>query len=276
MRRVSFAELRRLVAERLGEKAELLRGGWELIGDVLVLQLPEELFAYRYEIGRIALDFHPRARSVVVRRGIAHELRYPLAEVVAGDRNTLTLHKENRCLFRIDPCRVMFSSGNQGERLRMAQLDLSGERVVDMFAGIGQFTIPMAKHASPAKVVAVEKRRETFDFLCENVRLNRVEHIVEPVLGDCRVATPENFADRVVMGYFFSPERFLSTALRALRDGGVVHYHAIAAGEGIDAEGQKVVELAAELGYSARVRNRRIVKSYAPKRWHVVYDIEVR
>ncbi|NOZ82490.1 MAG: class I SAM-dependent methyltransferase family protein, partial [Euryarchaeota archaeon] len=193
-RRVSFEELKRLARERLGRDAELLRGGWELIGDVLVLSLPKELYHRRYEIGELALELHPRARSVVVRQRIVHELRYPVAEVVAGDENTLTLHRENRCVFRVDPCRVMFSSGNQGERLRMAQLELRGERVVDMFAGIGQFTIPMAKHASPEKIVAIEKRRETFELLCENVRLNRVEHIVEPVLGDCREVAPSKFA----------------------------------------------------------------------------------
>ncbi len=273
--RVSFEELKRLLREKLGGDAELLRGGWELIGDVLVLQLPGELYRHRYVIGETALHLHPRARSVVVRRGISHELRYPVAEVVAGERNTLTLHRENRCVFRVDPCRVMFSCGNQGERMRMARLELRGERVLDMFAGIGQFTIPMARHASPEKVVAIEKRPDTFELLCENVRLNRVEEVVEPLLGDCREVAPSGFADRVVMGYFFSPERFLGTALEALRSGGVVHYHTLAGKRELDAEGERVLGLIKELGYRGRVAERRVVKSYAPGRWHVVYDLEV-
>jgi tRNA wybutosine-synthesizing protein 2 len=273
---MSFAQLKRELRRRIGSKAELLRGGWELIGDVLIINIPAELYPLRHEIGEFLLSFHPRARSVVARRGISEELRYPEAEVIAGDANTTTLHREHGCVFKLDPCRVMFSAGNMEERKRMAQLPAKGEVVLDMFAGVGQLSIPLAKHASPRKVLAIEKRPETYEFLRENIALNRLEGIMEARLGDCLEIAPENFANRVLMGYFFSPERYLPKALAALKGGeGVIHYHTLVAKEALDEEGEALVKRIAELGYKAKIAHRRIIKSYAPKRWHAVYDVVV-
>jgi|Deesub1362A_J573_1020465.scaffolds.fasta_scaffold01923_6 tRNA wybutosine-synthesizing protein 2 len=273
---LSFDQLKRELCRRIGEKAQLLRGGWELIGDVLIINLPEELYPLRHEIGEFLLSFHPRARSVVARRGISEELRYPEAEVIAGESNTTTLHKEHGCVFKLDPCRVMFSAGNMEERKRMAQLPARDEVVLDMFAGVGQLSIPLAKHTSPRKVLAIEKRPETYEFLKENIKLNRLDSIMQAKLGDCLEVAPTDFANRVLMGYFFSPQRFLPKALEALKGGeGVIHYHTLVAKEALDKEGEALVERIAELGYKAKIAQRRIIKSYAPKRWHAVYDVVV-
>ncbi len=274
--KLSFEQLKRELRSRVGEKAELLRGGWELIGDVLIINLPGELYPLRREIGEFLLGFHPRARSVVARRGIGEELRYPQAEVIAGDRNTTTLHREHGCVFRLDPCRVMFSAGNIEERRRMAQLPCKGEVVLDMFAGVGQLSIPLAKHARPKEVLAIEKRPETYEFLEENIRLNRLQGIMRARRGDCLEVAPRDYANRIIMGYFFSPERFLPKALEALRGGeGVLHYHTLVAKEALEKEGEALLERITELGYRAAIEYRRLVKSYAPRRWHAVYDVTV-
>jgi tRNA wybutosine-synthesizing protein 2 len=273
---LSFEQLKRELRRRIGEKAGLLRGGWELIGDVLIISLPSELYPQRHEIGEFLLRFHPRARSVVARRSIRDELRYPEAEVIAGEGDTTTLHREHGCIFKLDPLRVMFSAGNMEERRRMAQLPARNEVVLDMFAGVGQLSIPLAKHASPRKVLAIEKRPSTYEFLKENIKLNRLEGRMEAKLGDCLEVAPADFANRVLMGYFFSPERFLPKALEALKGGeGVLHYHTLVAKEALDKEGEALVERIAELGYKAKIAYRRIIKSYAPKRWHAVYDVVV-
>ena len=273
---ISFEQLRRELHELIGEKAELLRGGWELIGDVLIISLPQELYPHRREIGEFLLRFHPRARSVVARRSIREELRYPEAEVIAGEGDTTTLHREHGCVFKLDPCRVMFSAGNVEERRRMARLSCKGEVVLDMFAGVGQLSIPLAKHAHPEEVLAIEKRPETYEFLRENIRLNRLEHVMQAKLGDSLHLAPRDYANRILMGYFFSPERFLPKALEALKGGeGVLHYHTLLTKEALDREGEALVGRISELGYKAKIAHRRLVKSYAPKRWHAVYDVVV-
>ncbi len=270
---LSFKELKEHLCSVIGEKAGLIKGGWELIGDVLIISLPEELLPFKRKIGEAILEFHPRARSVVLRQRIEGELRHPRAEVIAGDRNTTTIHRENGVLFKIDPLRVMFSAGNFAERQRMAKISAKDENVLDMFAGIGQLCLPLAKHSSPEEVIAVEKREETFNFLKENIKLNQLDN-VKPVLGDNRSVSPEDFADRIIMGYFFSPEKYIDTALRALRGGrGIIHYHTLVKRRELNLQQQKIKKMFREKGFDAEIAYSRTVKSYAPSIYHRVYDI---
>jgi len=271
---LNFREMKRYLRGYIGAEAELLKGGWELIGDVMIISLPQKLYPHRETIGEALLDFHPRAGSVVVRGSITDPLRKPQAEVVAGGEETRTIHRENGVKFALDPREVMFSGGNVSERERMAHISSGEEKVLDMFAGVGQFSLPMALHSSPRKVVAVEKRRQTWAFLKENVRLNNLDN-VEAILGDNREVSPGNFAHRVIMGYFFSPQEYLPMAVEALRGKGTIHYHALVEKPELDSLGGSLVGLVEGLGREARVAYRRIVKSYAPLRWHAVYDLEV-
>lgn len=61
-------------------------------------------------------------------------------------------HKEYGVLFSLDATRCMFSSGNVTERGRMGGLDAAGETVVDLFTGIGYYTLPLLARAGAAKV----------------------------------------------------------------------------------------------------------------------------
>jgi tRNA/tmRNA/rRNA uracil-C5-methylase (TrmA/RlmC/RlmD family) len=55
----------------------------------------------------------------------------------------------------------MYSAGNGTERMRVRHLELRSdpEVVVDMFAGIGYFTIPFALRSPHVRLVAIEKVR---------------------------------------------------------------------------------------------------------------------
>ena len=118
----------------------------------------------------------------------------------------------------------MYSKGNLAERKRMSKLG-QGEIVVDMFAGIGYFSIPMAVHARPEKFFSIEINPESFAYLKENIRLNHVEGIITPILGDCSQAAPEGEADRVIMGYVGTTHHYLEPAMKALKkSGGILHY----------------------------------------------------
>ena len=45
-------------------------------------------------------------------------------------------------LYSFDATKCMFSWGNLSEKLRMGSLDCRDEIIVDLFAGIGYFTLP--------------------------------------------------------------------------------------------------------------------------------------
>lgn len=269
---LSFEEVKKTLGERLRIDPESLRGGWEKIGDILIIELSDELREKKHAIGEELLKLFPKSKSVVNRKAIEGTHRKPLVEVIAGS-GTETIHKENYCKFKIDVARVMFSAGNVNERQRMAAISNNTETVLDMFSGIGQFCIPLAKHSRPRKVYSIEKSPVTFEFLKENVRLNRLGN-VEPILGDCReVKTPE--CDRIIMGYFFDPERFLPRAIESLASNGTIHFHDIVMKKDIPQRKEEIKKDLKKLGRDTELSHR-IVKSYAPSRWHVVFDIDTQ
>ncbi|MFN4133828.1 MAG: class I SAM-dependent methyltransferase family protein, partial [Candidatus Hadarchaeales archaeon] len=146
------------------------------------------------------------------------------------------------------------------------------ETVVDMFAGVGQFSIPIAKHARPAKVYAIEKNRETFGYLVENIRINKVGHLISPIFGDCREVAPRGVADRVVMGIIHVTHTYLPTAISALKpSGGIIHYHETVPCRLLFERPVKRI-LSATQGKRVEIIGKRVVKKYSPNVAHVVID----
>lgn len=237
----------------------------KVIGDILVLKKDVENPYRLLEI--------PGVNRVVKLGHINGLKREPEVEVLIGD-GTETIHKENHCLFKMDVAKVMWSKGNTGERKRMANIVQDGEVVVDMFAGIGYFSIPMAVHSKPAKIYSVEINPVAYSYLCENIRLNKVEDAVEPLLGDCRELAPRGVADRVLMGYIGNTHEYLPAAMEVLKDGGVVHYH-----ESVPDKikfirpVERIKEAAGER--DVEVLKKRIIKPYSPGVYHVVVDAKI-
>lgn len=273
-RHLSVDRLRSALRWELREEDLKFISGWELLGDIVIIQLPKELEGAKYLIGRKILELHPKAETVLNRAEIKGVFREPQVEVIAGSK-TETLHKENGCIFKIDPTKVMFSFGNIEERKRMASISNEDETIVDMFACVGQFSIPMAKHSNPKAVYAIEKNPIAFDFLKENIAINRFRN-VHPILGDCRGVSPRKVAHRVVMGYLFDTHKYLPSAINALRDeGGVIHYHTTSHKGGIMEVEETITGIVEEEGHTVKSIQSRIVKSYAPKIYHFVIDIVV-
>jgi tRNA wybutosine-synthesizing protein 2 len=256
------------------EYIHLIPRGWFLLGEVIVVKIHPALMAYEQYIGQALLGFYPRCCTVLADEGIFGPFREPARRIIAGQK-TQTVHKENKVIFNLDARLVMFSPGNLMERIRMSRLG-KGEYVVDMFAGIGYFTIPMAVHSRPRKIVAIEINPNAYHYLCQNIRQNHVEEIVEPVLGDCAKVTAEGVADRVVMGMVQVTDQYLQKGISALRPGGILHYHqTIAAGMYPAAAIRDVTQAAASLGCRAEILNSVLVKKYSPGVVHVVIDARI-
>ncbi len=268
--------LRAALRNRLtSEELSLLPAGFDRVGHVVVISLPSELMHRVSDVAQALLKLK-NVHTVALREGgIAGRHREPRLRLIAGDPLTETVHREGGCRFKLDVARVMFSPGNLYERARLTKLVEPGEVIIDLFAGIGQFSIPIAKHARPSRVYATELNPVAYGYLRENIRLNRVGHVVKPLLGDCSAVAPRGVADRVVLGILHVTHRYLPLALEVLKpNGGVIHYHeSVPSGLRFERPIKRILGVAA--GRGVEILGKRVVKRYAPGVDHVVIDAKV-
>jgi tRNA wybutosine-synthesizing protein 2 len=276
-RRTGPAErVRRSISIQLGPAvAERLPDGFQRLGPVVILRLPPELRRVYAAIGA-AWSSETGVRTVLNRTGpVTGEFRRPSVERVWGD-GTETELVENGIRFHLDAARVMFAPGNQGERRRIAGLVRPGETIVDLFAGIGYFTLPALVHGRAARVFAVEKNPVSFRYLERNLQLNGVADRATAILGDNRdVGIPTGSAERVFLGLLPTSIPWVGRALELLApDGGVLHVHLVVDVRAGLSGAQSEVRLAVERsgGQVASIAGRS-VKSYGPGRAHVVVDV---
>ncbi|MEM1769044.1 MAG: class I SAM-dependent methyltransferase family protein [Nitrososphaerota archaeon] len=254
----------------------LLPSRARIVDKVALIRIPEELDPWAEEIGKLTLEYYRRVRCVYRWYGVTGIERLPIIKHLAGERINIVEHREYGWVLKLDIEKLMICLGNSFERLRLARMVKKHEVVVDMFAGIGQFTIPIATISKPRKIYAIEINSEAYKYLEENIRLNRVEDIVEPILGDCREIVGKEIkkiADRVIMGYFGGTIEAIPQALQAVKnEGGIIHFHELvrrgSEKEYIE-EFKKKIE---EQGFMIDVKNWRIVKSYSKTRNHIVID----
>ncbi|MDI6724660.1 MAG: class I SAM-dependent methyltransferase family protein [Methanobacterium sp.] len=237
----------------------------KVIGDILVLKNePDNL----QELLNL-----PEVKRIVKLGRINGVKREPDVEILVGD-STETIHRENHCFFKLDVAKIMWSKGNTTERQRIAKIVEDGEIVVDMFAGIGYFSIPMAVHSNPEKIYSIEINPVSYSYLNENIMLNKAEGIIEPILGDCREVAPKGIADRVLMGYIGNTHEFLDAAMEIVKPGGIIHYHeSVPDLLKFKRPPQRIIDAAKER--DVEILKKRIIKKYSPGVYHVVVDAKI-
>ncbi len=266
--------IREILSKELPEGlVQLLPKHWVQIGDVLILPLRPELEPYKRRIAEVYAEV--LGVKTVLRKGrISGEFRETNYEVLYGG-DTVTVHVENGIKYKLDVARIMFSPANVKERVRMAKVAKPDELVVDMFAGIGHLSLPMAVHGK-ARVIAIEKSPYTFHFLVENIELNRVQDRMTAYNIDNRDFPGENIADRVLMGYVVTTHEFIPKALQIAKDEAIIHYHNTVPERLMPREPFETFRrIAREHGYEAEKLNELVIKRYAPGVWHVVVDVRV-
>ena len=233
--------------------------GFFMVGDIAVIHGREPA---RTEVEEIVSFRHPR--GVIWIESIHDSTRTPKTKVLWGETGEVR-HRENGYTYILDPVTVMFAQGNRSEKMRMAQLvhlSTTGERVADMFAGIGYFTIPMA--GAGASVHAMEINQIAYEFLERNVRENNLSDRVVTSSGDCRNLLTGLY-DRVIMGHFDAVS-VLPSVLPHVHEGSVIHVHSVGAVE------ETIREEIERAGFSATIYVHN-VKKYRPHVWHVVQDV---
>jgi len=247
---------------------------WEYVGDIVIVRMDPRCHEFKDLIGRTYAEVLGAKTVCADIRGVSGEFRQPSMEIIYGTE-TESVRLENGIRYGFDVTKVMFASGNTDERMRMRKLDCTGETVVDMFAGIGYFTLPLAKYSGARLVYACEKNPESYRFLCRNIIDNELVGKVIPILSDNRNLLGKHFADRILMGYVQTTSDFVPKALSMIRPGGIIHYHDTFYVTEYEERIRQIFDSnCGPDGYEIlRIHE---VKSYAPSVSHYVADIRIR
>ena len=249
-----------------------IRGSFDIIGDVVILEIPDDLENYKELIGEAALKFTKRKAVFRKTSEIKGIIRTRELEHIAGEDVSETVHQEFGCRLMLDVRNVYFSPRLATERKRVADSVKDGEVIVDMFAGVGPFPVLIAKSHN-VKIYAIDINPEAYKYAEKNIELNKVQDKVIPILGDVRevLDNKDVKADRIIMNLPGSAYEFLDTAMQHIKPGGIIHYYEFSESF------EKPVERLEEAAYPRKVEilDKRKVRSRSPGKWHMGIDARI-
>ena len=276
------------LAEKLKEKLdnkelELLPAGFQNLGEIIILNLKSELTKHKKIIGEKVLELYPKVKAVYNKQGeISGEFREPELVFIAGDKKKKEAEVlENGIKYKFDVTKLMFAKGNLNERVRIAREVKPGEIILDMFAGIGYFSLGIGNLSLAKKIYSIEKNPNAFKYLNENIKINHIGNI-ESFNDDNRKIIDSLVekgikADRIVMGYLPPPKDFLAYALKISKKGTIIHYEDLLIDEKLGEEEKRVMnfvkEEASRFGFKVKLIKLVRVKNYKPRVGHYVLDL---
>ncbi len=257
---------------------------YDFVGDIAIIRLPCTSSVGAQTAAKAIMNIHKNVKTVLIQTSpVAGSFRLRRLTHVAGENKTNTVHKEYECLFSVDVEKCYFSPRLSHERMRIAGIVKPNETVVNMFAGVGCFSIMIAKHVSATKVFSIDVNPAAIQFMQENIRLNRVYDQVIPLLGDSKAIVTSQFqrvADRVLMPLPEKAFEYLPFAVSTLKpSGGWLHYYGFEHAAKTVSPTEKVkLKLAGKLGalgVDFEVPFVRVVRSTGPNWFQLVADIHV-
>ena len=278
--------LKKALADKLKpNELKHLYKSYDLIGDIAVVRVPELLTGYTELIANTVMQTHKEVKSVWRQTSsVSGDYRLRNLQFVLGKKTTQTRYKEHGCIYETDLQKTYFSPRLSFERLRIAKLVQKEETIVNMFAGVGCYSIAIAKHSKPKTVYSIDVNPLAFEFLVENVRLNKVEKTVVPLQGDAKTVIQnklQNIADRVLMPLPELAYQYLDCAVSALKsEGGWIHlYDFVYAKKDenpVKKAEEKVSEKLSKLCKDFSVKYGRVVRPIGPHWYQVVIDINLQ
>ncbi|MCC7572242.1 MAG: class I SAM-dependent methyltransferase family protein [Candidatus Methanofastidiosum sp.] len=255
------SSLREILSKKIPDSLLAKLRAFDAIGNIALIQLSDDLIPYEKIIGEALLELNPFIKAVFRKDSIEGEYRVPKLELIAGNNVTETVYREFGVRILLDVSKVYFSPRLSEERKRIASLVKKDEIVLDMFCGVGPFSLMISKKSEPKKIYAIDINEMAIYYLKKNIALNKTYNIV-PIQGDSRseIKKIEN-PDRIIMNLPHSSFEFLSDVLSTYKNA-TVHFYAVS--ENILSVKKKIIEKSTKHEKEIEFLSERVVKSYSP------------
>lgn len=252
--------------------------GYELLGNIAIIEASERLRRKEKAIAEALMDSNPRVKTVLAKAGAVRGVyRRRRLRYISGIRDYVATYNENGCTFRFDVRRVFFSGKLSYERSRVSSLAHDREHVIVVGAGVGPFAIEIAKRHPSTRVIGIELNMHARKYMLGNIKMNKTPN-VKAELGDVRKVYKRhtNYADRIIMPVPVSSLRFLDSAIAMAKKRATIHMYLFGSSGSVLADAwEKIRRHAKTNGYKAKLLSHRIVRPYSAREVEVVIDFGI-
>jgi tRNA (guanine37-N1)-methyltransferase len=264
------------------EETAQVYSAFDQIGDIVIVKIPDELMPKKKLIADAILANVKTAKAVFAQVSpVRGDFRIRDLELIAGENRTITEYKEHGCRFKVDVAKTYFSPRLSTERQRIADMVGDNETIVNMFAGVGTYSVIIAKANKTCRIYSIDSNAAASELDRTNAKLNKVQDRIISIHGDATEVIKEQLAgqaERVLMPLPERAKEFVDSAVLALKEKGIVHYFAH-----VKADNKKA---GLELGlkdahdtfskYDHKVLAVRVVREVGPRIYQIVADVSIR
>ena len=262
------------------EDTKDLVSAFDQIGDIIIVRIPDSLISKKKIIGKALLEQVKTAKTVFHQSSpVEGDFRTRNLELIGGDEKTETEYRENGCRFIVDVEKAFFSPRLSTERERISNLVNDHDVIINMFGGVGMFSLLAAKKKS-CTVYNIDINPVASKLCEENIKLNKLKGKVISLNGDATKIIKEQLQDKADRVLMLLPERsdeFLDTAISSLKKNGVIHYYSH-----IHAEKKQDAPKLSEEHFlninkiQADILDSRVVRPVGPRFYQTVVDIKIQ
>jgi tRNA (guanine37-N1)-methyltransferase len=259
-----------------------LYSAFDIIGSIIIIKIPDSLNSKKQIIADTILMNLKSAKSVFAQTSaVQGDYRIRRLEHLAGDNSVITEYKEHGCRFKVDVTKTYFSPRLSTERMRVSKMITDNEIITNMFAGVGTYSILIAKNNKSCKVYSIDSNPVANELALINAKLNKVQGQVIPICGDAReviIRQLKGTSTRVLMPLPEKAKEFVDFAVMALKqNGGMVHYfaHVKAPSKKLALDNAALDVRYAFVNHDYKIVSTRVVREVGPRLYQTVSDIIV-
>ena len=262
------------------KESDELISAFDQIGHIIIIRIPDSLTSKKKLIGETLLEKVKSAKSIFYQSSsVDGEFRTRDLEILAGEDKTETEYKESGCRFFVDVRNVFFSPRLSAERTRIAEFVNNDEVVVNMFGGVGIFSIIAAK-LKKCTVFNLDINPFATKLCKKNIAINRLVGNVISIHGDASQVINsqlENKSDRTLMLLPEKSDEFLDSAILSTKSGGIIHYYShIHADKKSDAAKLSEQHYMQTAPVQSTILGSKIVRPIGPRFYQTVVDVKIK